>query len=386
MTAGALLRAFGPVVLALLAAGTFDRMTARRGFDPPGFAAPWRRGLAFLAIAGVLWAGVFLPLGEIGHVQHLDVAHIGLARLFLLHELMVGTILVWFLAGFAGLPRRRPAAAAQPPALPAEPAADEPAEQAARRLDDPLLVEPLLRPADGAISGQLDGGVLDPLADPLLAGGAAEPAAASLAGFQAPAPAAPAVEPSSPPAPPTPAPRPSLGRQLAAQLGLATASPGREVGVGIVLGAGAWLAVIVAVAVVASFIIYGLGAKGALPKQPPELIPWLAGLPFALRLLLALSAGVVEEAFFRGLLQPRIGIVLSTGMFILAHTAYGQPFLLLGVGILSIIYALIVRWRQNIWPAMAAHALFDGVQLLVIIPIALKMMGGHVPSTLAALL
>lgn len=133
------------------------------------------------------------------------------------------------------------------------------------------------------------------------------------------------------------------------------------------------------VAAVAFFLIYGLGIKGALPKQPPELIAWLAGLPFALRLLLALSAGVVEEAFFRGLLQPRIGIWLSTALFVLAHTAYGQPFLLLAVGILSVIYGLLVRWRQNIWPAMAAHALFDGVQLLVIIPMALKMMGGHLP-------
>jgi membrane protease YdiL (CAAX protease family) len=80
-----------------------------------------------------------------------------------------------------------------------------------------------------------------------------------------------------------------------------------------------------------------------------------------------------------------VGIVLSTGMFILAHTIYGQPFLLIGVGILSVIYAFLVRWRQSIWSAMAAHAFFDGVQLLVIIPAALKMMGGHLPVALAAL-
>jgi membrane protease YdiL (CAAX protease family) len=306
VTADSLLRLAGPLALGLLAAWAFDRMTARRGFDPPGFAEPWRRGLALLAVGGVLWAGVFLPLGEIGRPSHLDVAKLGFGRLFLLHELMIGAILVWFLAGFAGLPRRAPATL---------PAADDPAVPV---------------PAQAAV--------------------------------------------------PVPAPRPPLGRQLAVQLGLATPSPGREVGLGLLLGIAAWLAVIVSVAAVAFFIIYGLGAKGALPKQPPELIPWLAALPFALRLLLALSAGVVEEAFFRGLLQPRMGIVLSTGMFILAHTAYGQPFLLLGVGILSVIYAFLVRWRQNIWPAMAAHALFDGVQLLVIIPMALKLMGGHLPA------
>jgi len=298
MTATALLRAAGPAVLALLAAWAFDRLTARRGLTPPGFAQPWRRGLALLAIAGVLWAGVFSPLGEIGKGAHFDFAHLGPWRLFLLHELMAGAILVWFFAGFAGV--RRP----RPPELPEAPAA---------------------------------------------------------------------------PQAPTPPRRVALGRQLALQLGLATPAPGREAGLGLLLGIGAWMAVIVAVAIVA-LTLYALGAKGALPKQPPELIPWLAGLPFAARLLLALSAGVVEESFFRGLLQPRMGIALSTGMFILAHTAYGQPFLLLGVGILSIIYALLVRWRQNILPAIAAHALFDGVQLLVIIPTVLKMTGGHLPT------
>lgn len=304
MTANALLRAVGPALLALLAAWAFDRMTARRGFDPPGFARPWRRATAFAAIAFALWAGVFSPLGSLGKAPRLDPAKIGVPTLFLLHELMVAAILIWFFAGFAGL----------------------------RRSDPP-----------------------------------------------------PAAELAAPVAPTAPAPRVPLGRQLMAQLGLAAPSPGRELGLGLVLGIGAWMAVIVCVASVAVFLIYGLGLKDALPKQPPSVIPWLAGLPFALRLLLALSAGIVEEAFFRGLLQPRVGIALSTGMFILAHTVYGQPFLLIGVGVLSLIYAFLVRWRQSIWSAMAAHAFFDGVQLLVIIPAALKMMGGRLPVVLAAL-
>jgi membrane protease YdiL (CAAX protease family) len=305
VTAGELLRAAGPALLALLAAWAFDRLTARRGFDPPGFAAPWRRALAFLAVAFVLWAGVFSPLGELGRDSTLDLAHLGPGRLFLLHELMIGAILTWFLAGFAGL-RQRPAPALEIPA-------------ASLEIPAPLEI------------------------------------------------------PAAPP------PRLSLGRQLAVQLGLATPSVGREVGLGLVLGIGAWIAVIVAVALVALFIVYGLGAEGALPKQPPALIPWLAALPIGVRLLLALSAGVVEEGFFRGLLQPRVGIALSTGMFVLAHTAYGQPFLLIGVGILSLIYAFLVRWRRSIWAAMTAHALFDGVQLLIVIPAALKMIGGKLP-------
>jgi membrane protease YdiL (CAAX protease family) len=49
--------------------------------------------------------------------------------------------------------------------------------------------------------------------------------------------------------------------------------------------------------------------------------------------------------------------------------------MLLGITLLSLIYAFLVRWRQTIWPAIAAHALFDGVQLLVIIPMAMRLMG-----------
>jgi membrane protease YdiL (CAAX protease family) len=94
------------------------------------------------------------------------------------------------------------------------------------------------------------------------------------------------------------------------------------------------------------------------------------------RFLVSLSAGVVEESFFRGFLQPRVGILLSTACFTLAHLSYGQPFMLVGIALLSLIYGLLVKWRQNVWPAIAAHALFDGVQLLVIVPAALKMLQG----------
>jgi len=104
------------------------------------------------------------------------------------------------------------------------------------------------------------------------------------------------------------------------------------------------------------------------------------------RLLISLSAGVVEETFFRGFLQPRVGILLSTLLFVLAHFSYGQPLMLVGIGTLSLIYAFLVRWRQNIWPAIAAHALFDGVQLLVVIPAALRLMEKEgVPVAMALL-
>lgn len=166
--------------------------------------------------------------------------------------------------------------------------------------------------------------------------------------------------------------RPSWVRQVAAQLGFRAASVWRELGLGVLLGVGAWGAVLLTLVCIVA-LLWLVGGEGALPKSPPAVVPWIAGLPVGVRLLVSLSAGVVEETFFRGFLQPRLGIVLSTCMFALAHVGYGQPLLVVGVFILALIYALLVRWRQTVWPAIAAHALFDGIQLLVIIPWALKL-------------
>jgi membrane protease YdiL (CAAX protease family) len=153
----------------------------------------------------------------------------------------------------------------------------------------------------------------------------------------------------------------------------------REIGVGVLAGIGSWGAVL-AVAFIVGVLMVLLGGEDAVPRQPPALIPWLAALPVGVRILISLSAGVVEETFFRGFLQPRIGIVLSTLLFVLAHFSYGQPLMLVGIGTLSLIYAFLVRWRQNIWPAIAAHALFDAVQLLFIIPALLEYMKKAAPG------
>ncbi|MCB1008927.1 MAG: CPBP family intramembrane metalloprotease [Acidobacteria bacterium] len=162
------------------------------------------------------------------------------------------------------------------------------------------------------------------------------------------------------------------GTSLAEQVGLVARRPLAEVGLGLVFGVGAWLVVLLGVVVVA-LILSALGGEDLLPKAPPDMIPWIAARPWWLRLAVALSAGFFEEAFFRGFLQPRVGIPLSTLLFVAAHISYDQPFMLVGVTLLSLLYALLVRWRQSIWAAATAHALFDGVQLLLVIPSVLDV-------------
>lgn len=170
------------------------------------------------------------------------------------------------------------------------------------------------------------------------------------------------------------APRVSLGRRFLEQLGFLAPNVPREIGLGLVLGLGAWVVVLMVLLAI-GLTLYALGGEKAMPQEAPAVVPFIAGLPILLRLLISLSAGVVEETFFRGFLQPRIGIPLSTAFFALAHLSYGAPFMLIGITLLSLIYALIVRWRQSVWAAIAAHTLFDAIQLLVVVPAALRMVG-----------
>jgi membrane protease YdiL (CAAX protease family) len=169
-----------------------------------------------------------------------------------------------------------------------------------------------------------------------------------------------------------PAPGRGLVARFAVQFGFATPNPWREVGIGVVAGLGAWLAVIAGMLVFAA-IVAGLFGEELLPQAPPAVIPWIAGRPVLLRLGIAVAAGLVEEAFFRGFLQARVGIGLSTLLFALAHLSYDQPIMLVGITMLSLFYGLLVRWRRNLLPAIVAHFLFDAIQLLVVIPAVLKL-------------
>ena len=160
------------------------------------------------------------------------------------------------------------------------------------------------------------------------------------------------------------------------QFGMRASEPLKEIGLGLGAGLVSWLSVI-AVMVLSGVGVWALGGRDLLPQAAPPLVPWLASLPLLLRLGVSLSAGLAEELFFRGFLQPRTGIALSTALFVLAHLSYEQPFMLLGVTLLSLIFALLVLWRQSIWAAVTAHATFDAVQLTIMIPWALKYLDGE---------
>jgi membrane protease YdiL (CAAX protease family) len=148
---------------------------------------------------------------------------------------------------------------------------------------------------------------------------------------------------------------------------------GEAVLTGFGVGVGGWLLTI-ALAIVIAII---LTAAGVMPKnpQPSPMIAWMAALPLWKKGLIVFSAMTVEEAFFRGWLQKRIGLIASTVLFSLAHSGLGQPLLLIGVSIISLVIGFTFYRTKNLIPGIIAHGIFDAVQIFVLIPIVFKMTG-----------
>lgn len=269
-------------VALLLAAGTallVDRWTEARGYLPPGFERPWRRGAAVVLLAGIFLLAVFLPVALFGVERApLSPEELTIPDVFVLQGLLLFSAVLWFLLGFARI------------------------------------------------------------------------GAGTEAGGDGPG---------------------GLAGSFARHLGLRARNPWAELGVGAAAGAVGWLLVILLMLAVVA-LVWALGGEDYLPTEPPELIPWVAGLPILVRVAVGVTAGVVEELFFRGLLQPRVGIALSSALFVLAHLSYEQPFMLVGIAALSLLFAWLVRWRRSIVAAITAHAAFDLIQLLIVVPEVLK--------------
>lgn len=98
------------------------------------------------------------------------------------------------------------------------------------------------------------------------------------------------------------------------------------------------------------------------------LVPFLAPVGTWQMLGIAISAGIGEELFFRGALQPVIGLVPTAILFGLGHT--GGPFRreTLPYFLYTLLWGLIFGWAydaaQALWPLIVAHAGFDFAILL----------------------
>ncbi|HEY0592041.1 MAG TPA: type II CAAX endopeptidase family protein [Thermoanaerobaculia bacterium] len=156
-------------------------------------------------------------------------------------------------------------------------------------------------------------------------------------------------------------------------LNLQRANLGESLVLGLIVGLAGWV-VTIAIAIGIGLV---LKAAGMLPDevQPSPVIPWMAALPVWKKTLIVLSAMTVEEAFFRGWLQKRVGLILSTAIFAISHAGYGQPLLLIGVTVVSLVIGYTFYKTRNLWPCIVAHGVFDAIQLFILVPTLLKFTG-----------
>lgn len=149
--------------------------------------------------------------------------------------------------------------------------------------------------------------------------------------------------------------------------------PSEVVAIGTAVGVGGWMLTLL-MAMAVALLLRATGVLEEAP-EPPAMIGWMAALPIWKKALIVLSAMTVEEFFFRSFLQKRIGLIASTVLFALAHFTYGNPLLLIGVTIISLIIGIAFYRTKNVVPGIIAHGVFDAIQLFVIVPIAVKATG-----------
>ena len=91
------------------------------------------------------------------------------------------------------------------------------------------------------------------------------------------------------------------------------------------------------------------------------------GMEIALWILLSVTAGICEEAIYRGYLQRQftaltknvsLGIILSAAVFGMSHAYQGLGHAM-QIGVLGAMSGILAHWRKSVRPGMIAHALQD---------------------------
>ena len=100
---------------------------------------------------------------------------------------------------------------------------------------------------------------------------------------------------------------------------------------------------------------------------------FLMSLPFVVRLLIVLTAGIFEETLFRGYALERLAAAfnnkwvagaITVVIFTLAHVPAVGLTHLLPVFIVSVFITLLYLWRRDLVVNIIAHVTIDGVALL----------------------
>jgi hypothetical protein len=124
------------------------------------------------------------------------------------------------------------------------------------------------------------------------------------------------------------------------------------------IGAGLGLLLVpVAIGLELMFAWGGLVADPDVERLSEQLLgPLASSIPGILTLGLAAALG--EEPLFRGAMQPRFGLVLTSLLFALLHSTYGLSVATLLVFLLGLALGMVAK-RWSTVASMAAHAVYN---------------------------
>jgi uncharacterized protein len=147
-------------------------------------------------------------------------------------------------------------------------------------------------------------------------------------------------------------------REAVKRLGLEPLSPQQ---IGISLG------------LVVPLLILGVGLDQIGRRLQPELYEQLEQILRAMSsnvtnpltaVILAFSAGIGEEILFRGAIQPRLGIWITSFLFAIAHTQYGLSYGALGILLIGIVLGY-QRRMMNTTACIITHGAYNTVAFLL---------------------
>ena len=130
-----------------------------------------------------------------------------------------------------------------------------------------------------------------------------------------------------------------------------------------------WWQVVLGLACAGVFYAFSLGADAAAQALTPEISRKVGaateqlygGLTNPLGIAtIALSAGICEEAFFRGALQPRLGLLWASFVFAIVHTQYGLSIQEVAVFVLALGLGFL-RSRTNTTTTMICHVVYNAI-------------------------
>lgn len=85
-------------------------------------------------------------------------------------------------------------------------------------------------------------------------------------------------------------------------------------------------------------------------------------------LILAVTFGPAsEELFFRGLLQPVFGVVLTSVSFGLLHAGFESLAEVIAATTASLVIGYFYRKTRNLYAAILSHALFNATSILLVL-------------------